>query len=497
MPLIVKPEKDNTSYSQIIKSTTIFGGSQAFVILIGIVRTKIIALILGPAGIGIIGIFQSVIDMLRSGYSMGMDTAGVREIAETNNKEDKQTLEKTIARFNRWFLIAGLLALFTCIIFCYPISLWAFEDSKYALPIAGLSLAVFIALVTTGRTTILQGLRRIPQMAKSTMWGSLFGLLFSIPVYLIFGVDGIVPAFIGSGLIAFLSVEHYYRKQHIQKVSITNKEAFTAGLSTFKLGIYIVMAGLVGTVSMFLIKTFISRNMDIDAAGYFQAAWAITTVYIGLILHAMGSDFFPRLSAIADDAGKVKKLVNEQSYIVLVIATPVIISMIVFSDFVLSILYSSTFTAAESLLRWQMPGAFFKVLSWPVAFILLAKNKGLIFFLAESAYYVVYLLASYLLYPAYGLDAAGIAYLIAYIVYLPIVLYAGYRISGFEWDNRIPRMLSVNLIMICVAFYVVQFNIDRHLFIGTMIFCLSIAYAYYMLNKVFSWKDIKDWFDKK
>lgn len=494
----MNPEKkDNTSYSQIIKSTTIFGGSQAFVILIGIVRTKLIAIILGPAGIGIIGIFQSVIDTMRSSYGMGMDTAGVREIAEIKSKEDKPVLDKAIARFNRWFLVAGLLGLLTCIALCYPISIWVFDNSDYALSVAGLSLAIFFSLLTMGRSTILQGLRKIPQIAKSTMWGSLFGLIFIIPVYLIFGIDGIVPAFAGSALIGFLCVEYYYRNQRIIEVKISNREAFRSGLDTFRLGIYIVISGFIATASMFVVKAFITRNTDIDSAGYFQAAWAITTVYIGLILHAMGSDFFPRLSAVADKADQMKKLVNEQSYIVLVIASPVIIGMIVFSDFVLRILYTSDFTAAESLLRWQILGAFFKVLSWPVAFIMLAKNKGFIFFISESAYYIIYLLSSYLLYPNFGLEAAGIGYLIAYIIYLPLVLYVGYRISGFEWDNNIPRMLSINLIMVSIAFYLVQFDIDRHLFIGTIIFCISIAYAYYMLSKVFSWQDIKDWFDKK
>jgi PST family polysaccharide transporter len=487
----------NSSYNQIIKSTTIFGGSQIFIILIGIIRTKIVAILLGAAGIGIIGIYQSVIDMMRSVYSLGMDTAGVKEIAEADSKDDRITLYKTITRLNKWFKGAALLGLVSCAILSYPISIWVFEDKGYTLPIALLSICIFLAILSTGKSVILQGMRKIPEMAKSAMLGSLFGLVSSVPIYFIFGLDGIIPAFIISGLISFFVVEFYYRKQSIENIKASNREAFESGLNTLKLGLYIVVAGLISTISMFLMRGFITRNIDIEAAGLFQAAWAITNVYLGLILRSMGSDFFPHLSAIASDNNKVKGLVNEQSYIVLVIASPIIIGMLLFSDFALAVLYSSEFTAANSVLCWQIAGTFFKVLSWPIAFIMLAKNKGLLFFMTEAVYYIVYLLSGYLLYPHYGLEAAGIGYLIAYIVYLPLVFIIGYRISEFNWKKSVVFMTLTNIILICAAFYIAQYMEEYKLLPGVIVLLASLLYAYLNLRRVFSLEDLKKWFNRK
>lgn len=487
----------NSSYNQIIKSTTIFGGSQIFIILIGIIRTKIIAILLGTTGVGIIGIYQSVIDMMRSVYSLGIDTAGVKEIAEADSKNDGITLYKAITRLNKWFKGAALLGLISCIIFSYPISIWVFEDKGYTLPIALLSICIFLAILTTGKSVILQGMRKIPEMAKSAIWGSLLGLVFSIPIYFIFGLDGIIPAFIISGFVSFFIIEFYYKKQNIESIKASNEEAFKSGLNTLKLGLFIVIAGLISTVSMFLVRGFITRNIDIEAAGLFQAAWAITNVYLGLILRSMGSDFFPRLSAIADDKDKVRGLVNEQSYIVLVIASPIIVGMLLFSDFALTILYSGEFTAANSILCWQIAGTFFKVLSWPIAFIMLAKNKGLVFFMTEAVYYIVYLLAGYLLYPQYGLEAAGIGYLIAYLIYLPLVFIIGYRISDFNWKKSIIFMTLTNLILICAAFYIAQYMQEFKLLPGAIVLCASLVYAFLNLRKVFSMEDFKNWFKKK
>jgi len=489
-------KKDNRSYSQILRSSVIFGGSQALTILIGLVRTKIIALLIGTAGIGIIGVLQSVVDVLRTGFSLGMDTAGVKEIAETESKGDKPRLDSTISRFNLWFRTTALLGLLTCIVLCFPISRWAFGDTGYAWHIAALSASVFFAVLTVGRSSVLQGLRKIPEMAKASVWGSLAGLVATIPLFFIWGIKGIVPALIISNLISFLSIEYYYRKQKISKVKISAKDAFSSGLSTLGLGIYIVTAGLVGTAAMFIVRAFITRNIDVDAAGLFQSAWVITNVYLGLVLRSMGTDFFPRLSALGSEKDKIKSLVNEQTYIVLVIASPLIVGLLLFSGFALQLLYSSEFLSAASLLQWQLLGSFLKVLSWPVAFIMLAGNRGRMFLLTEIVFYAAYLLSSYLLYPSYGLDAAGIGYLIAYVIYLPMVYLSGRKIAGFRWSNGVLIITMVNAVLISSAFCFVCFANDN-IWLCLALFTLSLVYAFINLRKVFSMEDLKNWFRKE
>jgi len=490
-------KQDNSSYNQIIKSTTIFGGSQVFVIIIGLIRIKIIALLLGTAGVGIIGIYQSITEMIRSGCMLGMDTAGVKEIAEANSSEDKNTFYKTVARFNKWFRLSALLSLLICIIFSYPLSLWAFDDGSHTVYIALLSLCAFFLVLATGKSTILQGMRKISEMAKSAIIASLIGLIITIPLYYFLRLDGIIPALIASGIIWWICAEYYYRKQQVKKVDISTKEVFGNGIQTFRLGIYIVVAGFIGTLSVFAVKAFISRNIDIDAAGLFQSSWVITTVYLGLILKAMGTDFFPRLSAIANEKDKVRTLVNEQSYIVLVVASPVIVGMLLFSGFALSLLYSSEFVYAEAVLRWQVLGTFLKVISWPIAFILLAKNKGFIFLLTEVIFYVAYLLSAYLLYSRYGLEASGIGYLVAYVVYVPVVAYTVYHISGFKWNRDVVMMILVNTVLISATFYLAHFYTGNSMLWSLIILLISLIYAYLRLKKVFSLEDFRNWFKRK
>ncbi len=489
--------KKETSYSQILKSTSIFGGSQMLVIIIGIVRAKIIALLLGPAGVGIIGIYQSIVDMLRTSCGLGLDTGGIREVAAANSLDDKTLLGKTTYRLNWWFLIAALLGLTACIAFCRPISIWAFGTSEYMLSIVLLSIPVFLAILTTGRSVSIQGMRKVSYMAQYEVWGSLVGLIVALPLYYILGLKGIIPVFVTTSLILYFFVELYYKKLNVRLIKIPRKEVFEAGLSTLKLGVFIVISGVISTASMFFVRAYISRSLDIEAAGLFQSAWTITTVYLGLILKSMGADFFPRLSAITEKKTEIKKLVNEQTYVVLVISVPVIIVMLLFSEFALSVLYSSKFVDAGNILQWQILGSVLKLLSWPIAFIMLAKKKGLIFLFSEVIFYISYLATSYLLFPQYGLDAVGVGYLIAYMIYLPLIVLIGWRISGFIWSREVMVMIVIGLILICAAFYISHTKEVSVWIFGSIVFLISLFYSFYKLRKVFSLEDLKNWFSKK
>ncbi|MDU1891837.1 MAG: O-antigen translocase [Dysgonomonas sp.] len=490
--------KKLSSYNQILKSTTILGGSQVFVILIGVIRTKIVAILLGTMGLGVIGVFYSIIDMMRSNYSLGIDTAGVKEIAEIDSIGNQRLLNITISRYNLWFRFAAMAAMLTCVIFSYPISIWTFGNGTYTIYIACLSISVFLAVLSTGRSVILQGMRKVPALAKSTIIAAFVGLLITAPLYYFWGIESIAYAYILTYIASFICVEFYYRKLKFKLVNITFKEAFKTGRKTLRLGFYILIGGSISTITMFVVRAYITRTIDIHAAGLFQSAWTITNVYLGFVLRSMGSDFFPRLSAISGQNNEVRKLVNEQSYMVLVIAPFLIVFLLLFSDIALHVLYSSDFSYADKVLRWQLFGTFFKVISWPMAFIMFTKNKGKIYLLSEVLFFVVYLLSSYLLMPKYGLDAVGFGYFIAYLFYLPMVYIISKKISLFKWDKNIVIMIIVNLILVISAFYISHFYSGKRIIVlGGIVSLLTLAYAYYNLKKVFTFEELKSWFQRR
>ncbi|MBN8493399.1 MAG: hypothetical protein J0M00_18475 [Burkholderiales bacterium] len=55
---------ESSSYRQILRSTSIIGGAAALNIGIGLLRMKAVALLLGPAGVGLIGLATNVVALV-------------------------------------------------------------------------------------------------------------------------------------------------------------------------------------------------------------------------------------------------------------------------------------------------------------------------------------------------------------------------------------------------------------------------------------------------
>ena len=69
------------SYRQIMKATSVFGGVQVFQILISIVRSKFVAILLGPAGMGIVGLLTATTGLVNGFTNFGLGTIAVKNIS--------------------------------------------------------------------------------------------------------------------------------------------------------------------------------------------------------------------------------------------------------------------------------------------------------------------------------------------------------------------------------------------------------------------------------
>lgn len=489
---------DNKSYKQIIKSTSIFGGSQIINIFIGFIRTKIIAVLLGATGIGLIGIYQSITEMVRSFAMLGVDTSGIKDVATANNTGNKKIINESVAILRKWMFSLSIFGALFCVIFSYPIAIWAFGEDNIGIhvcAVASLSLYILFSMLSAGRSSVMQGLRKIPEMVKSNVSGNFLALLVSIPLYFLFGVNAIIPSLILSSIILFICTVYFSRNIGIEDVHISMKHAYNRGRSMFKMGVFIVSASICQTASMFILRAFISQRIGIEGVGIFTASWTITNVYLALVLRSMGSDFYPRLCGVVSSNIRTRRLVNEQTHIILIVASPIIIGMLLAADYIIPILYSSRFLEASSLLQWQVAATFLKVISWPMGFILLAKGKGKLFFFSEFLFFLIYLGSSYILFPYYGLEGTGMGYLIAYVAYLITLIAMTIRVSNFKWRMSIIKLSIIYLLLISVSFYAA--NSLHNPFIGTMLFLIACSISIWKFNAIIPLKSLVKRFQKK
>lgn len=473
------------SHKQILKSTSIVGGAQIASILIGIIRTKVVAVLLGPVGVGYIGVLQNIIDLIRQATGFGINFSGIKDVAESNATNDEIKISKTIKILKRWALWTGVLGTLVTIIFCVPLSKYSFGDSSSAINISIASITILIIGISGGQLALLQGLRKINIMAKATFYGAIVGTVSTLPLYWILGINGIVPGLILTSLGLLLLSWWFTKDIKLKKVDLTIKETFFGGWKMARLGFFITITGIMATITLYFVRSFLLRKMNIDAVGCFQACWTIATLYLGIILNAMLADFFPRLTEVNKDNVKVNRLINEQLEIALLVASPLIVGIIIFAYLIITILYSKEFLLAVPVLQWLIAGTFFTIISWPLGVLFLAKSKGIFSFVIESLWSVVFLIILYFGWNLFSFKIIGYAYMIACIirfilVYLSTIYLSNYRFSTINLKYILFFSIAVIITLLNVSLLsgYEQYLISLFLIIGVVLF------SYFNLNKI-------------
>lgn len=474
-----------------MKSTGILGLAQLFTIFIGIVRVKVLAVLLGPAGLGIAGLFQTIIDFVKSVTGFGLGFSSVRDIAAAVASNDEKRIAATVLVLRRFVWFTGLLGMLVCVIFSRQLSVLSFGNEAYFVQIRVLSVALLIVALTAGQHSLLQGLRKIGDLAKANVLSACLGLILSSIIYYWAGISGIVYAILGTYLIGLIVSWFFCRRVIIQPVIISFTETFVRGRSMINLGFFMVIGWLTSTASMFAARSFVSHQGDLNTVGFFVAAWSISSMYISAIFDAMGTDFFPRLSAVQNDHTAMRKMVNEQTEIALLLTTPIIIAVVSFLSLIVPVLYSKDFTPTSIILGWQLAGDFFKVLAWPMGYILIAKGKGGIFILGELTWHILFLAGTILGWQFYGFESSGIAFLAAYVVYACIIYFIVRKKVSFTHSPKVHQHIKVFLPLVIAALLVTKFFVIMWVYIiGAGLTILAAIYSYNQLKTIISFNAI-------
>ena len=437
------------SYRQILRSSYIIGGASVLNILVGLARTKAAAILLGPSGVGLIGIFQSLMATASSIAGLGFGNVGTRQIAEAQGRQDKQAVA---AARRALFLGTLALALLGAVIFWAARDVWAVRvlgSANFAAPVGWLALGVALMVAAGSQSALLNGLRRIGDIARVSVISALCSTVLGVAALLLWGQNGVLVFVLSAPLCTFV-VGHWYVAR-LPKVSAppTPWPVLLGQWRTLaRLGAAFMLAGLVATLAQLLVRTMVQRQLGADALGNFQAAWQISMTYLGFVLTAMGTDYYPRLTATIHDHAATNRMVNEQTEVALLLGGGVLLAMMGLTPWVIELLYSSHFYEAAGVLRWQIIGDVLKVVSWPLGFILLASGDGRAFLITESIGFGAFAALTWLGLPLFGVQATGMAFVGMYLVCLPIVYWLARHKTGFRWTAAIWWHTGV-LIVLC------------------------------------------------
>jgi PST family polysaccharide transporter len=445
-----------SSYGQILRSSSIAGGAQAVSLVLGMVRNKLVALILGPTGVGLIGLYDSVISTVGTLSGLGVGASGVRQVAEAHGSGDNVRLGRTAKALRRISWATGLLGLLLMVVLSQPLSQWAFGGRGHATSIAILGLALLFSALANGYTALVRGTRRIGDLARMQILSSLAGLVISVGLYTGLGERGIVPVLLVSAILSLGFAGWFARRIELAQVVLDWRSTLQEAWGFVRLGLAFVLSGLIVAGVGLTTRAWILRDLGIQANGLYQAAWSISGAFAGFVLAAMGMDFYPRLTAVAKDHNAVNRLVSEQTEVGMLLALPGLLATIVFSPWIIRLLFSQEFREAADLLPWFALGILGRVISWPLGFIQLAKGAAAWFVATEMVFNGLHLLFIWLGLRWLGLLGVAVAFTALYAWYTLGMLWVARRLTGFAWPSAVRRLLVETALAVIVTLLVVR-----------------------------------------
>lgn len=482
-----------SQFSSNLKTTLAFGGMQIISVLVSILRGKMVAVLLGPTGMGINNLYLSTINMLSTFSGFGLELSAVREISEAAAAEDRKRVNKDVSIVSKIFLYTGIFGSLITLVLSHYLSIWTFGNDEHTFSFIILSLFVFFTALLKFQQTVLRGLRHIGMILKSGIYGAIVSLVFTFPVYYYLREDGIVWGIVIGVLSTFIVSSFYYYKIKPSPVDVAQQEIITKGKSLISFGIMLVIAVLIGLLAKFIISVYIGKVGNIKDVGYYTAAIGISAQYIGFILSSLSADYFPRISAVHANRVKLNKIVNEQMEIVLLLSTPLLIIMLITSPLLIRLFLSKEFLVITDFIRFIALGSFFQVASYCQGYISFAKNDKKTYFFLEGVYSNIQQVVSTLIcYKIWGLNGLGIAFFANYFVYFFIINIAviklyRYRIHSQNW--KVFLMMLAFMLSAFLIFYILKDNIFTY-GIATTILIGNLYVCYILMSKKIDIKSV-------
>lgn len=479
-----------SSYKQIFKATGIFGGVQVVTVLLGIVKTKLLAVWLGMAGIGINALFTSTLGLINALVNVGIQSSAVKEVAESQATGDRNKIRTSVTVVRRLVTITGLAGALSVFVFSAFLSELVFHNRDYTVAFKILSLSLFFDQLTTGQLAILQGLRKLSYLARANMIGSLLGVVIAVPLYYFCGIRGIVPAIVLSSFFLLLRSWYYARKTGIKNYPLSWQATMRQSRPIVRIGLALSVSNFIGLGALYLIRIYLNRKSGIDTVGLYNAGMTLADTYVGMIFTAMATDYFPRLTAVNKESRKFNSLVRQQAEMSLIIVFPLLLGLGVLLDPVIRLLYSVQFLPVGKFVMLAIPGIAFKTMAFPVGYTFIAKGHKYIFLISEFLSWSYMVAGSLIGFHYWGLAGLGAGYTVSYFLCLWQCMWLAkffYRFSFGPVFSRLAWQVTAVLL----------FSLLINRFVGGTVgmLCNLVLFFY---GVWFSWREFKkriDWKD--
>ena len=401
------------SYRSIVKGAGIFGAAKAVNILTALVRTKFAAVLLGTAGVGLNALFNTVQLFMNQLLGLGLSTGSVKTLSEAYSTHDLAFIDRHVTRVRHWAILCGAAAIVLLALLSPLLSLLYFDTLHYVPHFMLLGVGVAALIVCDIEQSVMRSLQRSVRLAFSMLLTAICALVFTVPFYWWLGIRGVIFAIVSCAVASAcicLWQGHKTHPFHLDWGQFSDwSEFWKASQPMLRTGMAFVITGLFLQGSDLFLQSVLATTASLTVVGLFKAGYQCAFTYPSMIFSGVANDYFPRLSAVADDdvAGR-RIVVIRQIRVMFLIALPVVVAIWLLAPWVIRILLSEEFLPLVTMVRWSVLAILFKSIYLPLGYLPLALNKRLHFVILEGLSCLINITVVLVGFYLGGLDGIGI-----------------------------------------------------------------------------------------
>lgn len=416
-------EAHSAAYKHILKYTGIFGGIQGLTLLLGIVRTKITSVLLGPEGFGLMTFFANPMQLISESTTFGISFSAVQKLAALHGEGKTQEVNHFVRLIRTWAAATALMGMLVCLLLAAPLSRWIFDCADYTMHFCLLSIGVAAMALSGGELAILKALKELQRLSVVSALASVLAVIVCVPLFYFYRSNGIVPVLVLTNLATLaLQLCHSTRVKPYQLLRPSHA-VLRQSLPLIWLGVAYVVAGLFGQGAELLIRKQIldihtAANAALGAAahdlsmafvGYYSSGYTVTVTYASVIFAVFEADFFPRLTSAATSTSQRNLIINQQIEVGVNLMAPLLILFVSLMPAIVPLLFAPKFAIIIPMSVCASAYIFFKAFTLPVAYLPLAKGHATTYMWTELIYDIFIALLIPIAFKHWGLIGAGYA----------------------------------------------------------------------------------------
>lgn len=470
-------------FRKILRTTSLFGGVQGVSIISSLIKSKILAILIGTSGYGIYGVLNTIVDLIKQMSSLGIETSGVKFLAETFEKEDKLEYHRNSSLILKLSLLLGFIGMLIAIVISPFLSSLVYKETSKWYIFVFISISILFKQLASSNNSIFQGSDKLSYLAKSNLYSNFAGLFFTIPLFYFFKTDAIVPSIIIISLINYIFSYFFVFKLNLIRYKINILQSFSEGKEMLRFGSLFIIMSFLPLLVNFLIQLIINSKDGLHAVGLFNVSMIVINTYVGLVFTIMSTEYYPRLIKAFNSNSNISKTVSQQITISLLLIIPIIVFFIAFGSFIIKILFSEKFIEMIVMLNWAILGMFFKSVSFSIGYMFIAKADSKIFIKTSIIFNFLYFILLYFGYVFKGLEGLGMAIMLYYCLHLLTVFIIAKKRYFLVLEKQVVYLTLISFVFCATALFLNLLK-DNNFYYLIILFLISTFFSLFKLSRL-------------